>query len=79
MVVLSASCPAVHPGCNRTSEGAMMGYIKVVSLRRWNWLPWFKKNHYVPVVDSIDVGQRVSMFDSYDEALLFLVIMEKVK
>ena len=56
-----------------------MGYIKVISLRRWNWLPWFKKNHYVPIVDSIDVGQSVPMFNSYEEALLFLVIVERVK
>ena len=56
-----------------------MGYIKVISLRRWNWLPWLKKDHYIPMCDSIDVGQRMPMFDTYDEASNFLSIMEQVQ
>ena len=58
----------------------MNGYVKIISLRRWNWLPWFKRNYYVPMFKPAEAaGIRVPMFDSYDEALHFLSIMERVR
>jgi len=61
------------------SGGTVMGYVKVISLRRWNWLPWFKRTYYVPTCESVDVGGRLPLFSRYEDALKFLSIMERVR
>jgi hypothetical protein len=78
MVLLCADDPW-HTGHLRIGKDTVMGYVKVISLRRWNWLPWFKKTYYVPTCESVDVGGRLPMFSRYEDALKFLSIMEKIQ
>jgi len=46
--------------------------VKIIYLRRWNWLPWFMKKVYVPMPDHVRPGQILPLCNSFYEALKWL-------
>jgi hypothetical protein len=56
-----------------------MGFTRVIYVRRWKWLPWFKRKRFVACAGFLDKGQIAPAFDDSMVAFHFSRFMDLVE